>query len=199
MAAGNHRTPAKGNTMTRAILPALTIGLMLLTGCGPKAEAEGANATSAQPGLTHVPLSIQLDGGAGATHRFDIELALSEAEQEQGLMFRKELAPDGGMLFPFNPARPPSFWMKNTLIPLDMIFIGPDGRIAQISANRVPYSLEPASSGDPAIAVLEIPGDRARQLGIKVGDKVRWGNCPSINGNARGRLPEAWDRTSMCL
>ena len=73
-----------------------------------------------------------------------------------------------------DPPRPASFWMKNTVIPLDMIFVRPDGTIARIAADTVPYSLDPVDSGEPVSAVLEIAGGRAAELGIAEGDKVSW-------------------------
>jgi uncharacterized membrane protein (UPF0127 family) len=119
-----------------------------------------------------VPLDIRT--ASGKTHYFKVEVARSESEQARGLMFRDALAPDGGMIFPMNPPRPASFWMKNTVISLDLIFIRPDGVIARIAAEAVPYSLEPIDSGEPVSAVLEIAGGRAAELGISEGDKVRW-------------------------
>ncbi|MBB4641821.1 DUF192 domain-containing protein [Rhizorhapis suberifaciens] len=107
-------------------------------------------------------------------HRFQVELARTPDEQAKGLMFRKQLPPMGGMLFPFDPPQVASFWMKNTVIPLDMIFIRPDGTIAHIAANAEPYSLTPVSAGQMNSAVLEIAGGRAAELGIKEDDKVRW-------------------------
>ncbi|WP_246167351.1 DUF192 domain-containing protein [Sphingomonas piscis] len=118
-----------------------------------------------------VPLTIV---SSGRTHRFTVEVADTPEEQEKGLMFRKLLPADHGMVFPFEPPRPVSLWMKNMLIPIDMIFIRPDGTIATIGADAVPQSLEPVVSTEAVIAVLEIPGGRAAELGIKVGDKVEW-------------------------
>lgn len=92
-----------------------------------------------------------------------------------GLMFRTALAPDRGMIFPMDPPRDASFWMRNTLIPLDMIFVRADGSIANIAANTVPYSEEPMRSDGPVAAVLEIAGGRCAELGIQPGDKVKWG------------------------
>ena len=89
-------------------------------------------------------------------------------------MHRQSLAPDRGMIFPYDPPQPVGFWMKNTLIPLDMIFIRPDGTIANIAANTVPLSLEMVPSVEPVAAVLEIAGGRSAELGIKAGDKVDW-------------------------
>ena len=107
-------------------------------------------------------------------HHFTVEIASTTEEQAYGLMNRSELAPDRGMIFPFDPPRPASFWMKNTLIPLDMIFIRADGTIANIQANAVPLSLEPENSEGPVKAVLEIAGGRAAELGINPGDRVSW-------------------------
>lgn len=78
------------------------------------------------------------------------------------------------MVFPLNPPRAASFWMKDTLIPLDIIFVRSDGRIANIEANTVPLSLEPVTSAGEVMAVLEIAGGRAAELGISAGDKVEW-------------------------
>lgn len=118
---------------------------------------------------------VRLDISSGRkTHRFVVEVASTPEQQAQGLMFRESLAPGRGMIFPSEPPRPVSFWMKNTLIPLDMIFIRPDGTIARVAENTVPLSLDPVPSLEPVSAVLEIAGGRARELGIKEGDKVRW-------------------------
>jgi uncharacterized membrane protein (UPF0127 family) len=118
-----------------------------------------------------VPLTIRTAKGK---HAFRVEVARTPAQQEQGLMFRPELAPDGGMIFPMKPPRPASFWMRNTIIPLDMIFIRADGTIARIAANTEPYSMATVDSGEPVGAVLEIAGGRAAALGIVAGDKVDW-------------------------
>ena len=118
-----------------------------------------------------MPLTIQ---SSGKTHRFTVEVARSSEEQATGLMNRTELAPNRGMIFPFEDQRQASFWMKNTLIPLDMIFIRLDGTIANIEANTVPLSLQPVYSMEPVSAVLELAGGRAGELGIKPGDKVEW-------------------------
>ena len=122
-------------------------------------------------GLDQVPLTISSNG---RQHRFTVEVARTPEEQAMGLMYRNSLAPDRGMIFPFESPRPASFWMRNTLIPLDMIFVRQDGSIANIAANTVPYSEEPVTSDGPVAAVLEIPGGRAAELGIKPGDTVKW-------------------------
>ena len=89
-------------------------------------------------------------------------------------MFRSSIGPGEGMIFPFSSPRIASFWMRNTLVPLDMIFIRADGTIARIATNTVPHSLVPVSSGEPVVAVLELAGGRTQQLAIKAGDMVRW-------------------------
>ena len=111
---------------------------------------------------------------ATGTHHFVVEVARTPEEQAQGLMNRNSLEPMCGMIFPFPAPKVASFWMKNTLIPLDMIFIRADGTIANIEANTVPLSLQPVYAVEPVTAVLEIAGGRAEQLGIKPGDKVEW-------------------------
>jgi len=104
--------------------------------------------------------------------RFTVELAVTKAEQARGLMFRKSLAPDRGMLFPYDPPQRAAFWMKNTLIPLDIVYIAPDGRVLSIARNAVPHDETPLPSGGIIRGVLEIPGGRAAQLGILPGDRV---------------------------
>ena len=125
---------------------------------------------AAQTGLAQVPLSIH---SATGNHRFTVEVAATLDQQERGLMFRRSLAGDHGMIFPYDPAQLVGFWMKNTLIPLDMVFIRANGTIARI-ATAVPLSLDTVPSGEPIAAVLEIRGGRAAELGIRVGDKVDW-------------------------
>ncbi|MEP5487681.1 MAG: DUF192 domain-containing protein, partial [Parasphingorhabdus sp.] len=98
----------------------------------------------------------------------------SSAQQAQGLMFRTELAPDKGMIFPFAKDRAASFWMKNTVISLDIIFLRRDGTIESIAANTIPYSLAPVRSNEPVATVLEIAAGRAAELNIGPGDTVTW-------------------------
>ena len=89
------------------------------------------------------------------------------------MMFRRSIAPDRGMLFPYNPPQTVGFWMRNTFIPLDMIYVRADGTIARI-ATATPHSLESVSSYEPVVAVLEIAGGRAAELGIREGDRVSY-------------------------
>ncbi len=107
-----------------------------------------------------------------ARHRFAIELATTPEQRARGLMFREELAADAGMLFIFEAARPVSFWMKNTLVSLDMLFIAPDGRIVAIAPRTTPLSEEPVPSGVAVLGVLEVVAGTAQRLGLAVGDRV---------------------------
>lgn len=104
--------------------------------------------------------------------RFQVEIAATRAEQARGLMFRKALAPDRGMLFVYKRPQPAAYWMKNTLIPLDIIYIQPDGRILSIVRNARPHDETPLPSGGLVLGVLEIAGGRAAQLGVLPGDRV---------------------------
>ncbi|HEY2178637.1 MAG TPA: DUF192 domain-containing protein [Caulobacteraceae bacterium] len=120
------------------------------------------------------PLKVEkLDiATARGVYHFKVEVADNEDARERGLMFRRRLAADRGMLFDFKTAQPVSFWMKNTLIPLDMLFITADGRVLSI-AHAVPLSETPVPSGGPVLGVLEIAGGRAAAIGAAPGDKVR--------------------------
>jgi uncharacterized membrane protein (UPF0127 family) len=105
-------------------------------------------------------------------HVFSVEIADTEAAREKGLMFRKKLPEGQGMLFDFHQAQQVSFWMKNTYIPLDMIFIQGNGRILRIAENTEPLSTRLIPSGGPVRGVLEVIGGTARKLGIAPGDRV---------------------------
>lgn len=150
---------------------------VLLVSCSPNASEAAAQSTqaalSAHPvsGLPVVPLRIR---HGSKTFTIRVEVARSPQEQAKGLMFRTTMGADEGMIFPFDPPRGASFWMRNTVIPLDLLFIAPDGRISNIAANAVPYDETPLQSIGPARAVLELNGGRAAQLGIVPGDRVEW-------------------------
>ncbi|VAW22687.1 FIG007785: exported protein [hydrothermal vent metagenome] len=103
---------------------------------------------------------------------FKVELATTQSERARGLMFRQELAVDAGMLFDFGEEREVAFWMRNTFIPLDMIFIAADGTIKSIHPNARPQDSTAIPSQFPVRFVLEIPGGRAAAAGIRVGDRL---------------------------
>lgn len=139
--------------------------------CNAEPQASVPIATRSIAGLDIVPLTIE---HGGKRTRFQVEVARTSEEQAKGLMFRESLPPNEGMIFPFPSPRMASFWMKNTFIPLDIVFIRSDGTITNIAENTVPQSLTPVSSTEPVAAVLEVAGGRTAMLGIKAGDKVRW-------------------------
>jgi len=125
-------------------------------------------ASSSADGLA--PLQIVTAGG---TREFQVEIAADDASRERGLMNRRYMAADHGMLFEFDRDAPVSFWMKNTYIPLDMIFISRAGVVTNVVANAEPLSERVIPSGPPCAAVLELNGGTAAAIGLKVGDKVR--------------------------
>lgn len=142
-------------------------------GAGGAASEAAASAPAVHPvsGLTVVPLTVTTASGP---HAFKVEVAATFAEQERGLMFRQVMGADEGMIFPMSPPRRTAFWMKNTVIPLDIIFIGADRKVLNIAANAVPYDLSPLPSEGDAAGVLELIGGRAAQIGLKPGDTVNW-------------------------
>jgi uncharacterized membrane protein (UPF0127 family) len=144
---------------------------LLLAGAFGMVAATGACAQTdhAQTGLTVEPLEIVTSHGPV---RFQVEMANSEDKREIGMMFRTSVAPDKGMLFDFPHTDPASFWMKNTLIPLDIIFIGADGHILNIATAK-PLDETPVQSRGFSRGVLEIAGGRAAELGIQPGDQVK--------------------------
>lgn len=109
---------------------------------------------------------------ATGRHAFRVELAQTDQQRSQGLMFRPFLATDAGMLFIYPADRPIAMWMKNTLIPLDMLFLGADGHVVALHERAVPHSLRTIASGVSARAVLELPGGTIGRLGIRIGDRV---------------------------
>ena len=109
---------------------------------------------------------------AQGEHRFQVETATSPDARSKGLMDRVSLPPNQGMLFVYQPARQINMWMKDTLIPLDMVFFGPGGKIIRIETNTEPLSLRNIGSGGASRAVLEINAGLTEQLGIKVGDQA---------------------------
>ena len=123
-------------------------------------------------GVGAAPLEKVTIMTASGQKSFDVEVMRTEAEREKGLMFRNYLPADRGMLFDFGAERPVMMWMKDTPLPLDMVFIRKNGSVARIAANTEPYSLTALSSGEPVIAVLEINAGITEKLGIRAGDKV---------------------------
>jgi uncharacterized protein len=129
------------------------------------AALAGVTAQGAEPDSLEIVTST-------GRHAFQIEIANNDATRERGLMDRRYMAADHGMLFEFDREAPVAFWMKNTYIPLDMIFIAPSGAVTHIVANAEPLSERVSPSGGPCVAVLELNGGAAASIGLKVGDKV---------------------------
>ena len=148
----------------------------MLLACSPQAPAQNAPIEAAaqdaraQTGLREMPLTIKSKTGV---HRFTVEVAATEEQQERGLMFRKSLAGGRGMIFPYDPPQEVAFWMKNTLIPLDIVYVRKDGTIVRITKAEA-MDLTPLPSGEPISLVLEIRSGRAAELGIKEGDIAEW-------------------------
>jgi uncharacterized membrane protein (UPF0127 family) len=136
----------------------LILGLLILLA--------GATASTALP-----VERIVIDTATGP-QVFRMEIAADKASQERGLMFRKHMAANAGMLFDFHQPSMVGFWMKDTVLPLDMLFVRPDGTISTIAANAVPYSTNEIRSEESVRVVIEINGGRARALGITPGDLV---------------------------
>ena len=146
----------------RALMTAIALVMALpVAGCN---DADGARPAA-------IPVTIK---APGKTHVFTVEIARTPEEQAKGLMFRTSLPENGGMLFPFEKPRFASFWMKNTLIPLDMFFVRADGSIDRIAENTIPENLEPVVSGGEVSAVLELAGGTAARLGNDEEAVVTW-------------------------
>jgi len=148
----------------RALVAGLTT-LFVLCACSPGQDKP-------QTGLAKTSIAIDTKSGPAT---FEVEMAVDSSARATGLMYRKVLAKNEGMLFDFGKEDFRAFWMKNTLISLDMIFIRADGTISTIAENSVPYSETPVPSSEPVRAVLEIPGGEARQRGIMPRAKVHAG------------------------
>ena len=162
---GNHRQRRPRASFCIAALLALPLALI----CGA-ARAQSMPLES----LSRFPRATLRISAGGRTDRFKVWIADTPARQQQGLMFVRDLPADEGMIFPMRPVQVAYFWMKNTYIPLDMLFVGTDGRIEKILANARPFSLATLSSDIPVEAVIEIRGGEARKLGLKVGGRVAW-------------------------
>ncbi|MYZ48101.1 DUF192 domain-containing protein [Propylenella binzhouense] len=128
--------------------------------------AAGAQGQAAPERL---PLEIEASGGS---HRFMVELATTSEQRSRGLMFRREMGADEGMLFDFDSEREVTMWMHNTYLPLDMVFIGADGRVKTVAERTTPLSDRIISSRVPVRFVLEINAGRAAEAGIRPGDRV---------------------------
>ena len=123
-----------------------------------------------QPRLPEEPMVIVTRDGT--RHSFRAEMAVQSADQMIGMMFRTSMAPDDAMIFDWGAPRESSMWMRNTLIPLDMLFVAADGRIHRIHERAVPQSLATIDSRGPVRATIEVAGGTAERLNLRVGDRV---------------------------
>jgi uncharacterized protein len=138
---------------------ALSLVVLVALAAGGPARSDGLEA-------------LQIVTATG-THDFEVEIAKDDASRARGLMDRRYMPADHGMLFEFDREAPEAFWMKDTYIPLDMIFISGAGVVTNIAANAEPLSERAIPSGPPCAAVLELNGGEAARIGLRVGDKVR--------------------------
>lgn len=162
--------PHAGRPGRRLLACALSAAILSLVAC----QERIAPAAQAAPTAQKLPTtSVMLMTADGRRHFYTAEVAATPLEQERGLMYRRSMPRDHGMIFPMNPPRPASFWMSNTYIPLDIIFIAPDGTILNIGRGK-PLSLETVDSAGPASAVLELNAGEADRIGLLPGDKVTW-------------------------
>ena len=141
------------------------VGSWLITAVLVLCFAQGASAACA-------PDTLELRGPSGS-QRFSVEIADDPAEQAQGLMFREKMATSAGMLFVFAKPKHAQFWMKNTLIPLDIIFADASGVVTRVHAGAVPGDLTPIDGGEGVAIVLEINGGLAKRMGIAAGSEMR--------------------------
>jgi uncharacterized membrane protein (UPF0127 family) len=149
---------------TAARAAALAV-LLAFAGCAQSESKVGEGEETVQTE------QLTIDTARGPA-RFTVEIADDDEERARGLMFRQSLADDRGMLFYFQTPEHASFWMRNTVISLDIIFIGTDGRILNIAERTTPYSEDPIPAAGLTRGVLEIRGGRAAELGIRAGDRV---------------------------
>lgn len=157
--------------MPRKSLFVLTFFLLMAGGVIVASyAAEKEKNITAMPVKLREPLAITTKKGS---YEFSVEVVSAPEDMRRGLMFREEVPEKTGMLFDFGYTRRLSMWMKNTIVPLDMIFIREDGEIVYIAENTTPFSLEPIISERPALAVLEVAAGTCNHYGIARGDKVK--------------------------
>ena len=155
----------------RTFVLAAVMAAPLLVAGACRSEGPAPTPPSAAPAPVILE-SLTIDTSRGPVS-FKVEIADDEPERQQGLMYRTSLAPDVGMLFEWTVPAERAFWMRNTYIPLDIIYIGANGRIISIAAMTKPFDETPVPSNGAALGVLEIAGGRAAELGIEIGDQVR--------------------------
>lgn len=142
------------------------VGAALLAACANTP----APATDPFPSMPQGEVEVATASGS---HRFRVWIAADDRSRTRGLMFVRELPADRGMLFLFRTPQPATFWMKDTYVPLDLVFIDPTGRVLNIGRDARPFSLAPIESDGPVIAVLEVQAGTAARIGLAPGDRVQ--------------------------
>lgn len=165
--ATRYRGAGAGSSVSRSLASKLTAGRRL---CSALVLGAVAISGAVQPAFATCSADQVIIETQSGQHRFDVELADTGAERAQGLMFRESMPQDAGMLFVYPKPRPVSFWMKNTLIPLDMIFTDQRGVIVSIHKNAIPYDETPLFGGDAIFSVLELNSGVSKGKNIKIGD-----------------------------
>ena len=155
------------------VLAALRLAVLLLAGIAA-AGAEETPGKHPAPLFPDLPTADVRVATAFGTHSFAVWIAADDASRWRGLMHVRELPPDQGMLFLLDGPQQAAFWMKDTYVPLDLIFIGADGRVANVAHDAKPFSLALIRSRGPVVAVLELVAGSARRIGLEAGDRVTW-------------------------
>ena len=155
----DHLAPERSSPAFAAAVAALFVLALILASAMTSRAAEALQR-------------LDIASAGGSKHAFQVELAKKPEELERGLMFRRYLPKDRGMLFDFGTPRPATMWMENTYLPLDMVFIRADGTIARIESHTEPMSRRTIVAGEPVLAVLELNSGICDELGIKAGDRV---------------------------
>ena len=155
--------------MAERFVRLIGLAALALASAAPATAFQVTEPAQAQAVLPRVAVTLVTASGQ---HRYRAELAATPEQQAAGLMFRTTMARGDAMIFPFVPARPASFWMENTVLPLDLVFVGADHRVLNIAADAVPYSRALIPSAGPAAAVIELNAGEAARIGLKPGDRA---------------------------
>lgn len=161
------------------------LAALLIAFAVPAAGSPAAAQSAARPnqGLATMILTVRTSRGL---HRYTVEIAATPEQQQIGLMYRRSMPRDHGMIFPMSPPRPASFWMRNTWLPLDLVFIAPGGRVLNVGSG-MPLSEAMIESAGPVEAVLELNAGESARIGLKPGDRVRWAGARGMDGARRSR------------
>ncbi len=154
----------------RAVSIAVVLGTMLAGFLSTQVLSKEDSASAYSGKLPVEQVTVELQGGG--VHGFALEVVSKPVDVQMGLMFREKMGNDQGMLFEMGEPQQTSFWMKNTLIPLDMLFVSEDGTIINIHQNAEPHSLTPIPSNGEVTGVIELNGGRAKALNIRIGDRI---------------------------